>query len=171
MKAVRTVAALACAGLIAGLAGCGASQVSVSSRLAATRFLASYTLPDGRVVRLDQGHDTVSEGQAYGMLLAEMVGDDAQFRRIWQWTRDHLQLPDGLFAFHTDAAGKVVSPEPATDADLLIAWALLRYRRPPAAAWPQDGRRAAAAILAHEVAPAPGGTPVLTASPCSPPPP
>src|SRR5258708_4314187 len=128
-------------------------------------FLASYTLPDGRVVRLDQGHDTVSEGQAYGMLLAEMVGDDAQFRRIWQWTRDHLQLPDGLFAFHTDAAGKVVSPEPATDAELLIAWALLRYRGPAAATWHQDGRRGAAAILAHEVTTEPGGMPVLTAGP------
>src|SRR5260221_14144774 len=165
MKAVRTVAALACAGLIAGLAGCGASQVSVSSQLAATRFLASYALPDGRVVRMDQGHDTVSEGQAYGMLLAEMVGDDAQFRRIWQWTRDHLQLPDGLFAFHANAKGEVVSQEPATDADLLIAWALLRYRGPAAATWHQDGRRVAAAILANEVAAGPGGMPVLTAGP------
>src|SRR5258708_9228822 len=105
MKAVRTVAALACAGLIAGLAGCGASQVSVSSQLAATRFLASYTLPDGRVVRLDQGHDTVSEGQAYWMLLAEMVGDDAQVRRLLQLTPDHLRVPAGLVAFHTAAAG------------------------------------------------------------------
>jgi len=163
--AVRTAAALACAGLTAGLAGCGASQSSVSAQQAATRFLASYALPDGRVVRLDQGHDTISEGQAYGMLLAEMVGDDAQFRRIWQWTHDHLQLPDGLFAFHANAKGEVVSQEPATDADLLIAWALLRYRGPAAATWHQDGRRVAAAILANEVAAGPGGTPVLTAGP------
>ena len=163
MKAA--VAALACAGLIAGLAGCGASATSVSAQQEATRFLASYALPDGRIVRRDQGHDTVSEGQAYGMLLAEMVGDDAQFGRIWQWTRDHMQRPDGLFAFHANAKGQLISQEPASDADLLIAWALLRYRGPAAAAWNEDGRRVAAAILANEVITGPGGMPVLTAGP------
>jgi endoglucanase len=48
--------------------------------------LASYVRPDGRVARPDQGDDTVSEGQAYGLLLAEANGDDATFRRIWGWT-------------------------------------------------------------------------------------
>jgi len=163
--AVWTAAALACAGLTAGLAGCGGSENSASTQQAATRFLTSYVLPDGRVVRSDQGHDTVSEGQAYGMLLTEMVGDDAQFRRIWQWTRDHLQRPDGLFAYHANAKGQVVSPNPASDADLLTAWALLRYRGPAAATWHQDGRRVAAAILANEVTTGPGGMPVLTAGP------
>jgi endoglucanase len=158
-------AALACAGLIAGLAGCSGSPTRVSPQQAAARFLASYSMPDGRVVRLDQGHDTVSEGQAYGMLLAQMAGDNAQFRRIWQWTRDHLQLPDGLFAWNTDAAGQVVSLEPASDADLLIAWALLRYRGPAAATLHQDGRRVAAGILANEVITGPGGMRVLTAGP------
>src|SRR5260221_1605292 len=163
--AARWAAALACAGLIAGLAGCSGSPTSVSPEQAAARFLRSYATPEGRVVRLDQGHDTVSEGQAYGMLLAEIVGDHAQSRRIWEWTRDHLQLPDGLFAFHTDAAGKVISLEPASDADLLIAWALLRYRGPGAATLHQDGRRVAAGILANEVVTGPGGMRVLTAGP------
>jgi len=165
MKAAVCTAALACTGLAAGLAACGASQNSVSAQQAATRFLTSYVLPDGRVVRPDQGRDTVSEGQAYGMLLTEMVGDDAQFGRIWQWTRDHLQRPDGLFSFHTNAKGEVVSQEPASDADLLTAWALLRYRGPAAATWHQDGRRVAAGILANEVTTGPDGMPILTAGP------
>ncbi len=130
----------------------------------ATRFLQVYVRPDGRVVRLDQGHDTVSEGQAYGLLLAEATGDQAAFYRIWTWTRQHLQLGDGLFAFHTNAAGRVVSSEPASDADLLIAWALLRYQGPSAAQWHSDGRRIAAAILRHEVT-AGRDPPVLTAGP------
>jgi endoglucanase len=117
------------------------------------------------VVRLDQGGDTVSEGQAYGMLLAEVSGDNTAFGRIWGWTRDHLQLSNGLFAFHTNASGKVVSKQPASDADLLIAWALLRYRGPGAAARHRDGRRVAAAILAHEVTTGPGGTPIMAAGP------
>ena len=33
-------------------------------------FLRRYVDGDGRVVRRDQGGDTVSEGQAYGMLIA-----------------------------------------------------------------------------------------------------
>jgi endoglucanase len=130
-----------------------------------TGFLATYARPDGRVVRLDQGGDTVSEGQAYGMLLAEAAGNDAAAGRIWQWTRDHLQLGDGLFAWHANAAGKVIGQQPASDADLLIAWALLRYRGPGAAAWHQAGRRVAAAIVAHEVTNGPGGVPVLAAGP------
>ena len=158
--------ALACTGLAAGTAGCGGgASAATPQQHAAAGFLAKYAQADGRVVRLDQGGDTVSEGQAYGMLLAEVAGDDAAFGRIWGWTRDHLQLGDGLFAFHANAAGKVVSRQPASDADLLIAWALLRYRGPGAGSWHSDGRRVAAAILAHEVTTGPGGTPVLAAGP------
>lgn len=131
----------------------------------AARFLTAYVRPDGRVYRPDQGGDTVSEGQAYGLLLAEAAGRDDLFGRIWQWTRDHLQLRDGLFAFHADAAGRILSAEPASDADLLIAWALLRYNGPGAAGLHQDGSRVAEAVLAHEVTAGPEGTPILTAGP------
>jgi endoglucanase len=164
------VAAVVCAMLTAAATGCASSPAGgntemTPARQAASRFLTAYARPDGRVVRTDQGGDTVSEGQAYGMLLAEAVGDRAALSRIWQWTRDHLQLSDGLFAFHTNAAGQVVGREPASDADLLIAWALLRYHGPSAGAWHQAGRRVAGAILAHEVTTGPGGVPVLTAGP------
>jgi endoglucanase len=116
-------------------------------------------------VRLDQGGDTVSEGQAYGMLLAEATGKDTEFATIWNWTRKHLQLSNGLFAYHANAAGQVIGQQPASDADLLTAWALLRYSGPGAAGMHADGRRVASAILAHEVTSGPGGMPVLTAGP------
>jgi endoglucanase len=161
----RVMAVLTCAGLAAVVAGCGGAGPTSPQQRAAAAFLARYARTDGRVVRLDQGGDTVSEGQAYGMLLAEVAGDDAAFGRIWGWTHHHLQLGNGLFAFHTNAAGKVVSRQPASDADLLIAWALLRYHGPQAAAWHRDGRRVAAAILAHELTTGPGGTPILAAGP------
>jgi endoglucanase len=159
----RVAAGVACGAVLAAAAGCGGG--SRPSQPAAASFLASYVQPDGRVARTDQGGDTVSEGQAYGMLLAEAAGDSAAFGRIWGWTREHLQLPDGLFAFHADAAGRVISAEPASDADVLIAWALLRYAGPQAAAWHADGRRVADAVLAREVTAGPGGTPVLAAGP------
>jgi endoglucanase len=168
----RVAAGIACGTLLAAAAaGCGGGSrpEQGGSRPvqlpAAASFLASYVQPDGRVTRIDQGGDTVSEGQAYGMLLAEAAGDSAAFGRIWGWTRAHLQLADGLFAFHASASGKIISAEPASDADVLIAWALLRYQGPQAAAWHADGRRVADAVLAHEVTTGPGGMPVLAAGP------
>jgi endoglucanase len=121
--------------------------------------------PDGRVTRPDQGGDTVSEGQAYGMLLAEVTGNTGAFSRIWRWTHEHLQLPSGLFAYHASAAGQILNRQPASDADLLIAWALLRYHRSGATAMHAAGRRVAVAVLAHEVTTGPGGTPILAAGP------
>jgi len=164
--AIRIAAVIACAGLAAAAAGCGGPATAASpGQRAAARFLADYARPDGQVVRPDQGGDIVSEGQAYGMLLAEVAGDHAAFGRIWQWTRSHLQLHNGLFAWHANAAGNVTGQQPASDADLLIAWALLRYQGPGAATWHRDGRQVAAAILAHEVTTGPGRAPVLAAGP------
>jgi endoglucanase len=129
-------------------------------------FLDSYVRPNGRVYRPDQNGDTVSEGQAYGLLLAEVSGRYGLFGKIWHWTRDHLQKRDGLFAFHADAAGHVLSPNSASDADLLIAWALLRYDGPDATGIRDDGSRVAQAILTHEVTSfGPRAIPILTAGP------
>jgi endo-1,4-beta-D-glucanase Y len=91
---------------------------------ASTRFLDTYVEDDGRVSRPDQGDSTVSEGQAYGMLLAAAIGDRERFDRIWSWTRDNLQRPDGLLSSLWEG-GAVVDSEPATDADLDAARALL----------------------------------------------
>lgn len=62
-------------------------------------FFAGYVDDDGRVVRHDEGGDTVREGQAYAMLLAVAAGDRSRFHRIWSWTKEHLQRPDGLLAW------------------------------------------------------------------------
>ncbi len=66
---------------------------------AARRFLDRYVTPDGRVRRIDQGGDTVGEGQAYGMLLAAAIGDSQRFDSIWAWTKNNLRRPDGLISF------------------------------------------------------------------------
>ena len=165
-KTARAAVAAGCAAIAMAAGGCGSSPAGAGpAPQTATGFLAAYAQPDGRVIRPDQGGDTVSEGQGYGMLLAETAGDNGAFIRIWTWTHDHLQLGDGLFAWHADATGKVVGTQPASDADLLIAWALLRYSGPGAGAMHRDGRRVASAILAREVTTGPGGVPVLTAGP------
>jgi endoglucanase len=152
---------IACSALVVA---CGGGTPARQPR-SASKFLAAYVRPDGRVVRTDQGGDTVSEGQAYGLLLAQATGNTDAFRRIWAWTRGHLQLPDGLFAYHANAAGHIVSRQPASDADVLIAWALLRYDGQDAAAMHDAGRKVASAILAHEVTTGPNGMSLLTAGP------
>jgi endoglucanase len=87
-------------------------------------FLDDWVDDDGRVVRRDQGDDTVSEGQAYGMLVAVGVGDEQRFDAIWRWTRENLVREDGLLAWRW-ADGAVVDDMPASDADVDAARALV----------------------------------------------
>ena len=49
-------------------------------------FFDRYLQPSGRIARTDEGDDTVSEGQSYGMLMAAAIGDRENFQRIWTWT-------------------------------------------------------------------------------------
>jgi endoglucanase len=91
---------------------------------AARGFLDSYVDDDGRVVRHDQGGDTVSEGQAYAMLVAAAIGDRKTFTDVWMWTTAHLLRPNGLLSWRW-ADGAVVDPSSASDADLDAARALV----------------------------------------------
>ncbi len=135
------VGALAAAAAVAGIA-IGAAQLDAPSadrahrRQAVTgdadvaaisagrRFLSGYVGPDGRVVRRDQGDDTVSEGQAYALLVSAAIDDRRTFDRVWSWTIEHLHREDGLLASRW-ADGQIADPAPATDADLDAARAML----------------------------------------------
>ena len=137
------------------LAGCGGEP---------TGFLDRYVSGDGRVVRHDQGGDTVSEGQAYAMLLAVAEDDEQRFADVWSWTREHLRRPDGLLSWRW-ADGRVADPEPAADADLDAARALLlaadRFGEPRYA---DDGKALGRAVVEHETTLAADKT-VLVAGP------
>jgi endoglucanase len=136
------------------LAGCGGDE----------GFLDRYVADDGRVVRHDQGGDTVSEGQAYAMLLAVAEDDERRFARVWEWTREHLRRPDGLLAWRW-AGGRVVDDQPAADADLDAARALLlageRFDEP---SYSEQGRVLGDAVAEHETTQAADKT-VLVAGP------
>jgi endoglucanase len=137
------------------------SAVTVDGR----RFLDTYVDPDGRVVRRDQGGDTVSEGQAYALLVAVALDDRATFDRVWTWTAANLRRPDGLLAWQW-AHGAVVDGEAAADADLDAAWALaLAARRWPAGGYARPAQELASAIGALETVPAGEGRTVLAAGP------
>lgn len=135
------------------------------TRAAAERFLDRYVTSDGRVIRHDQGGDIVSEGQAYAMLIAELAERPELVRTIWSWTAAHLGNSDGLFASHATGSGQILDPHSATDADILIAYALLRYAGPGQTALRREGRRVADAVLAQESVPLPDGAPLPVAGP------
>lgn len=137
---------------------------AVTPQGAAKRFLDGYVDDDGRVVRRDQGDDTVSEGQAYAMLVAAAIGDRDRFDRVWRWTREHLARPDGLFAWHWDK-GRVVDDGAATDADIDVARALLiAARRFGEPSFLRAGAELSTAVLERETVVA-GDTRVVTAGP------
>ncbi|MDE3130139.1 MAG: hypothetical protein KGL16_03225 [Acidobacteriota bacterium] len=136
---------------VLGTTGAGQPPAASPSTVAAARsFLARFVMADGRVSRPGQGSDTVSEGQAYALLLAQVARQPATFARVWRWTAAHLQQPDGLLAWHANADGVVLSPTAASDADLLSAWALSRASGPGSSGYHVQARRLARAILARE---------------------
>ncbi len=116
-------------------------------------FLREYLASDGRVVRIDEGGDVVSEGQAYGMLIAAAIDDEPNFRLIWSWTQTNLLRSDGLLAWRWYEGG-VTDANSASDADLDAARALIlagdRFGAPDLTS---HGRRLAAAVLDGETRP------------------
>jgi endoglucanase len=118
-------------------------------------FRQRFTRPDGRVVDTFQDKVSTSESQAYGLLVAEACADREAFEAILHWTRGNLRLRgDALHAWRWDpnAAPHVADLQAATDADLVIAWALLRAaRRWDEAAWREEALAVAADIRAKLV--------------------
>jgi endoglucanase len=152
--------------LLAGILGVllRPAPVLEEARAAGQRFLETYVEADGRVVRHDQGGDTVGEGQAYALLIAVALEDASTFARVWRWTDEHLRRDDGLLAHHW-ADGAVQDHEAAADADLDAAHALLlaaeRFSHP---AYREAALELADGIVAKQTA-APAGNPVLVAGP------
>ncbi len=118
------------------------------------RFRQHFCLPDGRVVDDVNDFRTHSEGQGYSMLAAVYFDDREWFETCWSWTRQHLQVrpDDRLLAWwwrpdnpgRIPGSGRVADSNNASDADVFVAWALLRaadkWQRP-------DWRQEALAII------------------------
>jgi endoglucanase len=97
---------------------------ALTAQEAGEAFLSGYVESDGRVTRSDEGGDTVSEGQAYAMLVAAALNDQQHFTTVWAWTKRNLAREDGLLAWRWKD-GQVVDNASASDADLDAARALV----------------------------------------------
>ncbi len=90
-------------------------------------FIKSY----GQVLD-PETKSTTSEGQSYAMIRAERQNDKVMFDGFWQWTTDHMQhrTSDKLFSWQwtqlKNGTFKQTDSNSATDADIDIAYALLR---------------------------------------------
>ncbi len=101
-------------------------------------YVARFVTVDGRVLRPENDNDTISEGQAYTMLRAAWMDDQATFDRVWNWTRLHLMRTGrpapALMAWRWTPGGGVADWNVATDADTDLALALViagdRWRVP-----------------------------------------
>lgn len=95
-------------------------------------FKARFLLPEGRIVDTGNGNQSHSEGQGWGLALAEHNDDRAAFDRILTWTRRNLRREgDNLHSWRwrPGQTPAVQDSNNATDGDLFIAGALLKAGR------------------------------------------
>ena len=121
---------------------------AAGSRRALWQIWCDRYLLDGRVADWQQGISH-SEGQGYGLLLAQAAGDRAAFEQIEEWTQVHLAVrQDQLMAWSRRHEDGRIDWHNATDGDLFRAWALLRADRD--SGW--TGHRDKALAIARDIA-------------------
>ena len=118
----------------------------------------------GRIVDHSAGDRTTSEGQAYGMFFALVANDRTRFDKLLGWTQDNMaggdltaRLPAWNWGKAPGGSWKTLDPNPASDADLWMAYALLEAGR----LWHEPryeklGTAMASQIAQHEVTLVPG---------------
>ncbi len=88
-------------------------------------YKTGYIDSAGRVIRHDEGGDTVSEGIAYALQFAVMMRDQATYDKVLNWAETHLKrsLPGSgrstflaSYAWKTDASGNPTDWNFASDA-------------------------------------------------------
>ena len=121
------LSALGGTGLAAALPRPAQAAAVASDQAQWLEFRQRFITADGRVVDTGNRNVSHSEGQGYGMLLAEAFDDRPTFNRLLGWTRATLLRPEGLHAWRFKPGGIGVDDNNnATDGDLYIGWALLR---------------------------------------------
>ncbi|MEC7762569.1 MAG: glycosyl hydrolase family 8 [Pseudomonadota bacterium] len=90
---------------------------------------ARFLTDEGRVVDHLQDAVSHSEGQGYGMLLAQAHGDRAAFDAMEGWVQAHLLIRDDplmAWRWRPGEPDRGADWHTATDGDLFRAWALMR---------------------------------------------
>jgi endo-1,4-beta-D-glucanase Y len=101
---------------------------TVTSNGAPQGALRVQRLPSDPVNMSTPLNSTVSEGIAYGMMIAVYMGDKALFDGLWAYEKAHRN-GNGLMNWSVSASGQVVGEGAATDADEDMAFALIMADR------------------------------------------
>lgn len=103
-------------------------------------FARTHIQTDGRVIDRDAGNISTSEGQSYALFFSLVAGDKKHFDSILKWINDNLaqgdlstHLPAWKWGKHSNGTWQVLDMNPASDADLWIAYSLFQA----AAIWKQ----------------------------------
>lgn len=160
----RTIAALLAAVVLAG--GYFWHCWQVRNWLQWQAFARVFVQADGRVIDRTAADRSTSEAQAYALFFALVANDRPRFDSILRWTADNLaggdlksNLPAWLWGAPPDGQGAwgIRDPNPASDADLWLAYTLIEAAR----LWQQAdyaviGRGLLEQVKLREVAQVPG---------------
>jgi endoglucanase len=132
-------------------ASCEAQDWSSLWRSYVTGFMDNQV----RVIDHDAGNRTTSEGQAYGMFFALVANDRSHFDELLRWTEQNLadgdlstHLPAWLWGHGANNQWGVLDHNPASDADLWMAYTLLEAGK----AWNEPSYTKIGLALAHQIA-------------------
>jgi len=89
-----------------------------------------YPVGDDMAYVKDIGNDDVrTEGMSYGMMIAVQLNKQAEFNRLWTWTKKYMYQADGqykgYFAWHCKSDGTQLDANPASDGEEWFVMALL----------------------------------------------
>jgi endoglucanase len=127
-------------------------------------YSARFIDPQGRVFDPNGDQHTTSEGQAYALFFALADNDRTHFDRVLNWTQVNLaggdleaHLPAWLWGKDQNGEWKTLDPNPASDADLWMAYTLVEAGR----LWAEPkftnlGQKMMAEIAQSEVVDLPG---------------
>jgi endo-1,4-beta-D-glucanase Y len=145
--------------LLGGTGGCKQGPWTLWNAYA-SRFID----PQGRVIDPQGGGRTTSEGQSYALFFALVNNDQARFDQLLKWTQTNLaqgdratHLPSWLWGKTKEGEWKTLDPNPASDADVWIAYSLVEagrlWNKP---AYSNLGREMMGLVARQEVAELPG---------------
>jgi len=105
-----------------------------------------------KVIRPENGNDTVSEGIGYGMLIAVAVGDQTLFDGLWGYSQAHTAAGT-LMNWCLPAGGGSCSASggSATDADEDIAYALIQAGKRWGGSYASNAAKVIGDIWAHDI--------------------
>jgi len=117
--------------LLGGTGGCKQGPWALWSAYA-SHFIDNQ----GRVIDPQGGGRTTSEGQSYALFFALVNNDHARFEQVLKWTQANLaqgdlgtHLPAWLWGKSKEGEWKTLDANPASDADVWIAYSLVEAGR------------------------------------------